>query len=93
MAVWGKDFDPDEHEKVVQRSEEKGYRPAVDVFLPVCKEPLHLLANTWRHVAALDYPDVKVFVLDDGKSDDVKTLAASFGFECEDNRPRERERE
>eukprot|EP00752_Nemacystus_decipiens_P002163 g2060.t1 len=81
VAMWGEDFDPAEHANVIQRSEEKGYRPKVDVFLPVCKEPLHLLANTWMHVAALDYPDVKVYVLDDGKSDEVKTLAASFGFE------------
>ena len=83
VAMWGKDFDAGDHAGIVQRSATKGYRPTVDVFLPVCKEPLHLLANTWRHVAALDYPDVKVFVLDDGKSQEVKALAASFGFECE----------
>eukprot|EP00903_Cladosiphon_okamuranus_P011009 g10398.t1 len=81
VAMWGKDFRLKEHAEIVRRSEEKGYRPAVDVFLPVCKEPLHLLANTWRHVKALDYADVKVFVLDDGKNDEVKVLAASFGFE------------
>lgn len=84
--MWGKDFNADDHAEVVRHSEEKRFRPTVDVFLPVCKEPLHLLANTWRHVEALDYPDVKVFVLDDGKSDEVKALAATFGFECEGRR-------
>lgn len=83
VAIWGKDFSLDKHAEIVRKSDEKGYRPPVDVFLPVCKEPLHLLANTWKHVAALDYPDVKVFVLDDGKSEDVRALAASFGFQCE----------
>ncbi|CAN0266234.1 unnamed protein product [Ectocarpus fasciculatus] len=79
--MWGKDFRLDEHTEVLKASEEKGYMPTVDVFLPVCKEPLYLLANTWKHVAALDYPHVKVFVLDDGASDEVKALASVFGFE------------
>ncbi|CAM9271549.1 unnamed protein product, partial [Ectocarpus sp. 4 AP-2014] len=81
VAIWGRDFKPDVHAEILRASEEKGYRPSVDVFLPVCKEPLHLLANTWQHVAALDYPDFKVFVLDDGASDEVAALASKFGFE------------
>ncbi|CAM9713813.1 unnamed protein product [Ectocarpus sp. 12 AP-2014] len=81
IAMWGRDFKLDEHAEVLKASEEKGYVPSVDVFLPVCKEPLYLLANTWKHVAALDYPDLKVFVLDDGASDEVKALASVFGFE------------
>eukprot|EP00903_Cladosiphon_okamuranus_P011813 g11101.t1 len=95
VSVWGKDFDPDAHEAVVRRwgssgSDEEGRRfPTVDVFLPVCNEPIVLLANTWNHVLALDYPHVKVHVLDDGAKDDVKALAAEFGFEYirRDNRP------
>ncbi|CAM9227257.1 unnamed protein product, partial [Ectocarpus sp. 6 AP-2014] len=81
IAMWGRDFKLDEHAEVLKASEEKGYMPSVDVFLPVCKEPLYLLANTWKYVAALDYPDFKVFVLDDGASDEVKALASVFGFE------------
>ncbi|CAM9197832.1 unnamed protein product, partial [Scytosiphon promiscuus] len=83
VAMWGKDFEPDDHAAVVRRSGERGYQPTVDVFLPVCKEPLHLLANTWKHVSALDYPSEKinVFVLDDGASEPVRDLAAAFGFE------------
>ena len=42
-----------------------------------------MLENTWKHVAALDYPYVKVYVLDDGASDETRDLAASFGFNCE----------
>ncbi|CAM9785131.1 unnamed protein product, partial [Ectocarpus sp. 8 AP-2014] len=81
VAIWGKDFKPEVHAEVLKASEEKGYRPSVDVFLPVCKEPLRLLANTWKHVAALDFPDFKVFVLDDGASEGVQALASTFGFE------------
>ncbi|CAM9677332.1 unnamed protein product, partial [Hapterophycus canaliculatus] len=83
VAIWGKDFQPDVHAEVLHRSRERGYEPSVDVFLPVCKEPLHLLANTWKYVSALDYPDAKinVFVLDDGVSGSVRDLAAEFGFE------------
>ncbi|CAM9226801.1 unnamed protein product [Ectocarpus sp. 6 AP-2014] len=81
VAIWGKDFKPEVHAEVLKASEEKGYRRSVDVFLPVCKEPLRLLANTWKYVAALDYPDFKVFVLDDGASEGVQALASTFGFE------------
>ncbi|CAM9474999.1 unnamed protein product, partial [Hapterophycus canaliculatus] len=63
--------------------------PTVDVFLPVCNEPLVLLANTWNHVLDLDYPRFVVHVLDDGAKDEVKALAAEYGFRYvrRDNRP------
>lgn len=84
VSVWGKDFDADAHEDVLRRSGgAEGPFPTVDVFLPVCNEPTVLLANTWDHVLALDYPHVTVHVLDDGAKDEVKALAAEYGFECE----------
>lgn len=82
VALWGLDFKPDTHAEILRKAEEENFYPTVDVFLPVCKEPLVLLANTWRYVAALDYPRVTVHVLDDGHQDDVRDLAAQFGFEC-----------
>ena len=82
VSMWGKDFDPDEHEGVLRKGQ-GFYKPTVDVFLPVCNEPTVLLANTWNHVLALDYPHVTVHVLDDGGNDEVKALAAEYGFECE----------
>lgn len=81
--MWGKDFSPETHADIVRKSEEAGYKPTVDVFLPVCREPAYLLANTWKYVSALDYPDVNVYVLDDGASEEVGALAAKFGFNCE----------
>lgn len=93
VSVWGKDFDPEEHREVLRRaglpadgngsSADTTRAPTVDVFLPVCNEPLLLLANTWNHVQALDYPRVTVHVLDDGAKDEVRALAAEYGFECE----------
>jgi cellulose synthase/poly-beta-1,6-N-acetylglucosamine synthase-like glycosyltransferase len=57
--------------------------PTLDVFLPVCGEPLSILCNTWVHVAALArrYPGVVTpYVLDDGASDQARVMAADFGF-------------
>jgi cellulose synthase (UDP-forming) len=51
------------------------------VLLPCAGEDLRVLDNTYRHVAALDYPgEVTVFVLDDAASGDVSDLARHYGF-------------
>ena len=83
VAIWGKDFSPEAHAEIVRASEQRGSQPIVDVFLPVCKEPVYLLANTWKHVSALDYTNIRVHVLDDGNEEKVKALAEAFGFNCE----------
>ncbi|CAM9109631.1 unnamed protein product, partial [Hapterophycus canaliculatus] len=80
IAVWGKDFDPKEHEITIAKAEQEQFYPFVDVFLPVCGEPTHLLDNTWKHVRALDYPNVAAHVLDDGAKEEVRVLAALHGF-------------
>lgn len=51
----------------------------VDIFLPVCGEPINVLRNTWEGVELVS-GFVHVYVLDDGKSDQVKDLAKEFGF-------------
>eukprot|EP00752_Nemacystus_decipiens_P013327 g11801.t1 len=88
VSMWGKDFDPHEHQDILRKGQVV-YSPTIDVFLPVCNEPTVLLANTWNHVLALDYPKTTVHVLDDGGNDEVKVLAAKYGFEYirRDNRP------
>jgi cellulose synthase/poly-beta-1,6-N-acetylglucosamine synthase-like glycosyltransferase len=54
----------------------------VDVFLPTAGEPLEVLVNTYRHVAALSYPGmVKVHVLDDGARGEVAAAAHRYGFD------------
>lgn len=83
VASRGKDFVPEKHAEVLQNGAEHGYLPTVDVFLPVCNEPIDLIANTWKYVSALDYPYATVHVLDDGAKDNVRDLAEAFGFRCE----------
>jgi cellulose synthase/poly-beta-1,6-N-acetylglucosamine synthase-like glycosyltransferase len=58
--------------------------PTVDIFLPICGEPIAVLRNTWLGVLELldAYPGTATaFVLDDGQeSAGPRGLAAEFGF-------------
>lgn len=83
MAVWGKNFDPEDHAARIRKARHDQYYPSVDVFLPVCREPTHVLDNTWKYVRALDYPNLSVHVLDDGAKEEVRQLARMHGFNCE----------
>ncbi|MDT5033212.1 MAG: hypothetical protein QOC94_3383 [Actinoplanes sp.] len=61
------------------------YRPAiypsVDVFLPSAGEDLAILANTYRHVAQLDWPGrLTVYALDDSGREEVAELSTRYGF-------------
>jgi cellulose synthase (UDP-forming) len=57
--------------------------PTVDIFLPICGEPLEVICNTWRAVSRLidTYQGIaKAYVLDDGPSEEAHSAAESFGF-------------
>jgi cellulose synthase (UDP-forming) len=58
--------------------------PTVDIFLPICGEPVEVLRNTWTGVFELihAYPGFsQVYVLDDGPGDAATPdLAETFGF-------------
>lgn len=55
--------------------------PTVDVFLPTCGETLDVLANTYRHVAALEWDGpLGVLVLDETGREEVRELAERHGF-------------
>ncbi len=65
--------------------DEAGLRPEaptdVDVFVTVCGEPLPIVDKTLRAVADIESNcDVNVYVLDDGGSDDIRSLAEGFGY-------------
>ncbi|CAN0293996.1 unnamed protein product, partial [Hapterophycus canaliculatus] len=83
VAVWGKNFDPEDHAARIRKARYDHFYPSVDVFLPVCREPTHVLDNTWKYVGALDYPNLAVHVLDDGAKEEVRQLARMHGFNCE----------
>ncbi|WP_455379201.1 glycosyltransferase [Petrachloros mirabilis] len=54
---------------------------SVDIFVPVVNEPLEILRRTLVGCTHQDYPADKyrVYVLDDGRRDDVRQLAKSLG--------------
>lgn len=79
---FSKDFDMKAHRRLVRRWQPSVY-PSVDVFLPVCGEPIEVLHNTWTHVQRLasTYPGVvRTYVLDDAAETQVEAMAQDFGF-------------
>lgn len=57
--------------------------PSVDILLPVCGEPVSVLANAWEAVSALirAYPGpARGYVLDDGPDPGLKLVVAEYGF-------------
>lgn len=75
-------FDQDAHSRLVASWRPARY-PTLDIFLPVCGEPLTVLYNTWEHVLELAraYPGLAiVYVLDDSGDEQVQAMASEFGF-------------
>jgi cellulose synthase (UDP-forming) len=54
-------------------------RVAVDVFVPVYKEPVDIVDLTVAAARGLRGAEVRVWVLDDGNDDDMRDLAARHG--------------
>jgi cellulose synthase (UDP-forming) len=78
----GRGFDMAAHRRLVA-SWRPRYYPSVDIFLPICSEPIEVLHNTWEGVFELihEYPgEAHVYVLDDGPSDEAMRLTRVFGF-------------
>jgi cellulose synthase (UDP-forming) len=75
-------FDQAAHDKLVA-SWQPGAYPSLDVFLPVCGEPLGVLYNTWVHVFELVRAyrgTATVYVLDDGADVRLRAMAMDFGY-------------
>jgi len=75
-------FNLAEHKQLVSNWQPLWY-PSVDIFLPVCGEPIEVLRNTWAYVARLSTSykgQVTTYVLDDSASADLKAMAREFGF-------------
>jgi cellulose synthase/poly-beta-1,6-N-acetylglucosamine synthase-like glycosyltransferase len=57
--------------------------PVVDIYLPVCGEPVEVLRNTWENVLAMvrAYPGrANPWILDDGADPEAEALAARLGI-------------
>jgi cellulose synthase (UDP-forming) len=77
-----KGFDFAKHRRLVENWKPVRY-PSVDVFLPVCGEPVEVLRNTWHYVSLMaEYyqGQVTAYVLDDSASPHLKAMARDFGF-------------
>ena len=72
------------HEKltnkfIADRSIDNNF-PSVDVYLATCGEPLSVIENTLKHIKAIDYPNFSTYILDDGGDNQLKYMAAQYGF-------------
>ena len=82
LSFTGRGFDIALHEARVGTWRPRRY-PDVDIFLPICNEPIEILRNTWAGVFELvrAYPGaVSTYVLDDGADPTAQALAGAFGF-------------
>jgi Glycosyltransferase like family 2 len=78
----GAGFDLAAHQARVAMWHPPAY-PDVDIYLPVCGEPIELLRNTWTAVSLLieAYQGrARAYVLDDGPDEQARSMAGSFGF-------------
>lgn len=53
----------------------KNYCPGVDIFICTLNESIDIISTTAAACKNIDYPNFKVYILDDGKRDEVKELA------------------
>ena len=84
----GRGFDLAAHQARVGAWRPVAY-PSVDIYLPICGEPIEVLRNTWSAVFELiaGYPGpAQAYVLDDGPSDEARSVCESYGF-CYVRRP------
>ena len=82
VNVMSRGFDLAAHRQLVTSWHPPNY-PSLDIFLPVCGEPIAVLQNTWVHVFELvrTYSGISsVYVLDDGTDERVRAMAEKFGF-------------
>ncbi len=71
---------PEYHKRELQYHKEwiENYQISVDVFIPVSQEPAHIIEQTVKAAATMDYPH-QTYVLDDGSSEEVKRLTKELG--------------
>jgi cellulose synthase/poly-beta-1,6-N-acetylglucosamine synthase-like glycosyltransferase len=79
IGFLGEDFNYMEHLCIRDKA---GYDlPSVDIFYPICGEDIKVIENTMMGISLLAYPGIlNVYVLDDGHSDEVKSLSHRYEF-------------
>lgn len=83
IGLTAKDFELQKHINLVGKWIDNSSKETVDIFLPICGEPIEVLSNTWRAVntlRTLHEGTLHVYVLDDGHSKEAKNLAEFYKF-------------
>lgn len=73
-------FDIEKHELKKELYWLKNKEPSVNIFLPIFGEDPETVKRTWDAVKAIDYKNVKVFVLDDGANTELEAIARAHKF-------------
>lgn len=55
--------------------------PSVDIFVPTYNEPIEVLIPTLMGCKSIDYPNKRVYLLDDGRREEMRVLAERLGVE------------
>ena len=83
IGVSGSGFDYKLHTKIMWKWLDRSSNTEIDVLLPVCGEPIEIIENTWQGVKDLRFAHegiLKVYVLDDSRSETIKALAEKYKF-------------
>ncbi|MEG4275657.1 MULTISPECIES: glycosyltransferase family 2 protein [unclassified Microcoleus] len=70
-----------EADRMAVAVEAGNFTPPVDIFIPTYNEPNFILRRSVIGCQALDYPNKKVYLLDDTKRSEIKLLAKELGCE------------
>lgn len=54
--------------------------PSVDIFVPTYNEPVQVILPTLIGCKAIDYPNKKIYLLDDGRREEMRELASKLGI-------------
>lgn len=54
---------------------------SVDIFIPYCGEPIDTVQKTLNAAVSIDYANKKVYLLDDGEDDNIKSLCEQLNAE------------
>lgn len=53
---------------------------SIDVFIPVCREPIDIVRRTVTAACAINYDDKSVYILDDGEDDALRGLTEELSI-------------
>lgn len=70
-----------EADRMAVAVESGNFAPTVDIFIPTYNEPAFILRRTVIGCQALEYPNKKVYLLDDTKRPEIQVLAKELGCE------------